>query len=175
MTQGLRTTTSTPAGRIPKRAQLAVTCPTIMNSHGEPAAHATRSYVILFDGTCHLCNGFVAFIIRRDPGALFSFASLQSDAARALLGDRHIATRSSDGISTIVVLRDGYLWTHSDAVLRVFAQLGMPWTLLWALFVIIPRPIRDSCYAFVARRRYRWFGECDSCRLPTEYEASRFL
>jgi predicted DCC family thiol-disulfide oxidoreductase YuxK len=39
--------------------------------------------LIFFDGVCNLCNGFVQFVIERDPEARFRFAPLQSDAARA--------------------------------------------------------------------------------------------
>ena len=40
------------------------------------------SPVILFDGVCNLCNGFVQFVIARDPAARFRFAALQSATAR---------------------------------------------------------------------------------------------
>src|ERR1039457_1893190 len=37
--------------------------------------------VILFDGVCHLCNGFVQFVLQRDPTAQFAFAPLVSEFA----------------------------------------------------------------------------------------------
>ena len=40
---------------------------------GEPARP-----VILFDGVCHLCNGFVQFVLQRDPTGQFAFAPLES-------------------------------------------------------------------------------------------------
>ena len=56
--------------------------------------------VVLFDGVCNLCNGFVQFVIPRDPDAYFRFAALDSEArpmrGRAfeqidaeVFGDRH--------------------------------------------------------------------------------------
>lgn len=41
--------------------------------------------VILFDGNCNLCNGGVQFVLDFDKDGLFRFASLQSDAGKALL------------------------------------------------------------------------------------------
>jgi predicted DCC family thiol-disulfide oxidoreductase YuxK len=40
---------------------------------------------------------------------------------------------------------------------------------------VIPRPLRDWIYAFVARRRYRWFGKRERCMVPTPALQSRFL
>jgi predicted DCC family thiol-disulfide oxidoreductase YuxK len=45
----------------------------------------TASSLVLFDGVCNLCNGAVQFIINRDPGGRFAFASLQSAAGQARL------------------------------------------------------------------------------------------
>lgn len=41
--------------------------------------------IILFDGTCNLCNGGVQFVLDFDKDGVYRFASLQSDAGKALL------------------------------------------------------------------------------------------
>ena len=46
--------------------------------------------LILFDGVCNLCNGFVQFVIQRDAAGRFRFAALQS-AASVLADFRHRA------------------------------------------------------------------------------------
>jgi predicted DCC family thiol-disulfide oxidoreductase YuxK len=43
------------------------------------------------------------------------------------------------------------------------------------VFWLVPRPLRDLAYDFVARRRTRWFGRRSSCRVPTPEERGRFL
>jgi predicted DCC family thiol-disulfide oxidoreductase YuxK len=40
---------------------------------------------VIFDGVCHLCQGAVQFIIKRDPQARFVFTPLQSELAQQLL------------------------------------------------------------------------------------------
>ena len=125
---------------------------------------------ILFDGVCNLCNGFVQFVIPRDPTGRFSFASLQSPAAARLLADCAPAPLPD----SIVLYDDGVLYTESAAVLRIARGLRFPWNLGYA-FIIVPRPVRDWAYRIVARNRYRWFGKRDVCMVPTPDLRRRFL
>ena len=127
--------------------------------------------VILFDGVCNLCNGFVQFVIAHDPSARFHFASLQSDAAAALLNGRPTNRPIPD---SIVLVEDGRLFTESSAALRIARALGLPWSLTYAL-IAVPKPLRDAVYAWVARNRYRWFGKRDVCMMPTPELRGRFL
>lgn len=41
--------------------------------------------IILFDGVCNLCTGFVHLILRFDKKELYTFASLQSESGQQLL------------------------------------------------------------------------------------------
>ena len=127
--------------------------------------------VILFDGVCNLCNGFVRFVIARDLAARFRFAALQSDSARRLLA----RLDGLGGIPDSVVLVDrGRVYTRSSAALRIARGLPFPWSLARAL-IVVPRPLRDWVYDRVARHRYRWFGRKDTCIVPTPDLRARFL
>ena len=108
--------------------------------------------ILLFDGVCNLCNGAVQFIIERDEDGFFRFASLQSDAAKKLLEQY---PEAPEDISTIVLLEKGRLYTKSDAALRAARYLSGAWPALYG-FVIVPRPIRNTVYDWIARNRYRW-------------------
>jgi predicted DCC family thiol-disulfide oxidoreductase YuxK len=127
--------------------------------------------VILFDGVCNLCNGFVQFVIDRDPSARFRFASLQSKAGAALAAAPVGGGALPD---SVVLVEDGRVYTESAAALRVLSRLGFPWNLTSAL-VVVPRPLRDAVYRWVARNRYRWFGRRDVCMVPTPALRARFL
>jgi predicted DCC family thiol-disulfide oxidoreductase YuxK len=135
-----------------------------------PTADVERD-VVLFDGPCNLCNGTVRFIVRHDPAGRFRFASLQSEAGRRLLAvyDSHIA-----GADSVVLIRNGRAFVESDAAIHIAASLGWPWRALGGLRVV-PRPLRDAAYGFVARNRHRWFGKDDHCALPTPELARRTL
>jgi predicted DCC family thiol-disulfide oxidoreductase YuxK len=43
------------------------------------------------------------------------------------------------------------------------------------VFLLVPRPLRDLVYRWIARNRYRWFGKKETCRLPNAEERARFL
>ena len=127
--------------------------------------------IVLFDGVCNLCNGSVQFLLRRDRRRRFRFAALQSAAGQALLEEYGLPTQI---LPTIVVLEGGRARVRSDAALHLARRLPWPWPAL-AVFRILPRPLRDALYDFVARHRYRWFGRTESCMLPTPDVADRFL
>ena len=41
--------------------------------------------IILFDGVCNLCEGFVKFVIQHDSKSYFMFAPLQSEYSQNIL------------------------------------------------------------------------------------------
>lgn len=139
--------------------------------------------VVLFDGVCNLCNAAVQFMIDRDKDSALRFAPIQSDVAKELLegsmgaeGAKKIrdgATGNGDP-DTIVFVNGKDAWTHSSAALRIAQRLSFPWS--WLIVgLIVPRPLRDLVYRFIAKNRYRWFGKSDTCRIPTPELRARFL
>lgn len=128
--------------------------------------------VVLFDGVCNLCNGAVNFIIDRDPSARFRFAALQSTQAAALLAPLGRVPEAEP--QSFILVENGRVYERSSAALRVARKLPGAWKLFYA-FVVIPTPIRDVVYRFIARNRYRWFGKAEACRMPTPELRARFL
>lgn len=126
---------------------------------------------MLFDGDCNLCNGAVQFVLRRDPRAVFHFASLQSAVGRQLLASVGAKATLPD---SIVLVQDGAWALKSTAALRIARGLRWPWPLC-AVFFVVPRPLRDLLYDWIARNRYRWFGKRESCLVPTPALRARFL
>ncbi len=132
------------------------------------------SAIVLFDGVCHLCHASVRFIIARDKAGYFKFASLQSEFAQALLKDHALEYPLGRGDDSVILVEDGIVYTHSTASLRVARQLdGI--VRLGAVFLFVPKFIRDAVYRVVAKHRYRWFGKDDECWIPTPELKSRFL
>ncbi|GAB1764258.1 thiol-disulfide oxidoreductase DCC family protein [Priestia aryabhattai] len=79
--------------------------------------------IILFDGVCNLCNGWVQFVIKRDPRALFRFASLRSDNAGILLRKHNY---EDPPLQSVILLMNGNLYTESTAILHIVRRLRGP-------------------------------------------------
>jgi predicted DCC family thiol-disulfide oxidoreductase YuxK len=127
--------------------------------------------ILLFDGVCNLCNGTVQWVIAHDPRAQIRFASLQSDAGRALLAKHGLPQGAMD---TVVLVDGERHWLKSSAALEVLRRVGGAWKLA-ALLRFVPRPLRDAAYDAVARNRYGWWGKRDECWVPTPELRARLL
>lgn len=127
--------------------------------------------VIVFDGVCNFCNAFVNFVLNQDSGGLFKFGTLQSQPAQQILTQLHLSTQDYE---TFLLLENGKVFTKSTAALKIFRCLHGWWPWLYA-FIIIPRPLRDMVYSFIARHRYQWMGKSETCRVPSPQERARFI
>lgn len=127
--------------------------------------------VVIFDGVCNLCNYWINYIIKHDRKQIFKFASLQgvygSKINAMLIHDKII-------VDSVILNDQGQILTHSDAILKICRLLGGVYSLA-AVGLIIPKPIRDWIYNWIARNRYSWFGKKDSCMMPTPELMQRFL
>lgn len=133
--------------------------------------------IIFYDGVCGLCNGLVQFLIKRDKRGALRFASLQSDFAAKVLRRHGIDPADLDTVRVVVNYEqpDERVLNRSDAILRACSELGGFWKAAAALGQVIPRPVRNLVYGFVARNRYQVFGKYDTCMLPEPSQRSRFL
>jgi predicted DCC family thiol-disulfide oxidoreductase YuxK len=132
---------------------------------------AGRAPLVLFDGVCNLCNGWVRFVIARDRAGIFRFAAQQSPAGQAIIDNR---VRGVGVLSSVILIDNETIYTESDAILQILARLPPPWS--WSAFLrIIPRRIRDACYRLVVRHRYQWFGRTEVCQVPSPDIRSRFI
>ncbi|WP_419857386.1 thiol-disulfide oxidoreductase DCC family protein [Candidatus Palauibacter irciniicola] len=153
-----------------------------MSDAARPADPNPEGPIVLFDGVCNLCAGAVRFIIRRDRRGRFRFAALQSDAGRRILAATGVETpgpgeplpEAEEPPASLILVADGRTHARSGAALRIAAGLDAGWPLL-AVFLVVPAPLRDWAYRFVARNRYRWFGKETACELPRNEESWRFI
>jgi predicted DCC family thiol-disulfide oxidoreductase YuxK len=127
--------------------------------------------LLLFDGVCNLCNGFVQWVIVRDKKGVFKFAALQSETGQQELKKLGKNTETFD---SVVLIAGSKVLTQSDAAIEVAAQLGGIWSLT-PMLRVFPRFLRNAVYNWVARNRYRWFGKREQCMLPRPEWKDRFL
>ncbi|XP_042502197.1 uncharacterized protein YuxK [Macadamia integrifolia] len=130
--------------------------------------------VVIYDGVCHLCHGGVKWVIKVDKHKKIKFCCLQSKTAEPYLKlcglDREDVLRRF-----LFIEGPGLYHQASTAALKVASHLPMPYSALSAL-LIIPTPLRDAIYDYIAKRRYNWFGKEEDCIVLQEQEMlERFI
>ena len=128
--------------------------------------------LILFDGVCNLCNSSVLFVIKCDKKNRFLFAPLQSEMGKSIIKTYNIDTKTVDSI--LLYSKDNGIKIKSSAALHIAKHLGFPQNLL-TIFFIIPTPIRNWVYNYIAKNRYKWYGKKDACMIPTPELKAKFL
>ncbi|HEX7721853.1 MAG TPA: DCC1-like thiol-disulfide oxidoreductase family protein [Pyrinomonadaceae bacterium] len=132
--------------------------------------------IVLYDGVCGLCNRAVQFLLKRDRRDRLRFASLQSDFAAALLRQHGVDHEDLDTVYAVLNHDEPNetLLAKGDAFLFFAKTIGGIWSVA-RVGRIIPRPLRNWLYDFVARHRYQVFGKSESCMLPDPKERHKFL
>ena len=116
--------------------------------------------IILYDGVCVLCSGWVRFVAKRDVARRFRFTPIESEYGSRLARALGIDPRDPD---TNAVVLAGRGLVRSDAALAVIGTLpGWAWV---RVLRFVPRTLRDGFYTLIARTRYRVFGRHDVCDL----------
>ncbi|WP_159023414.1 thiol-disulfide oxidoreductase DCC family protein [Formosa sp. L2A11] len=128
--------------------------------------------LVLFDGVCNLCDHSVQFIIKHDKKNRFRFTTLQGKTAQPIIKSFNIDTDKTDSI--LLYTPNNKLYTKSSAALKIASKLSFPICAL-AIFLIIPKFIRDAVYDYIARNRYQWYGKKEACMIPTKALKNKFL
>jgi predicted DCC family thiol-disulfide oxidoreductase YuxK len=121
--------------------------------------------LILFDGVCVLCSGWVDFVINRDPSVRFRFLSIQTPRGREIARRFGVNDETPE---TNVVVKNGEALFKFDTVLAVVGEMpGWRWL---TILRHLPRGLRNWLYDRIARNRYAVFGKRAVCRIPTADE-----
>ena len=135
-----------------------------------PSPETTEHPVLIFDGTCILCDSFFKWVVKKDHKKKFRFATLQSEYAKQLLKNQSF----DPAADTVILYHHGALSTYSSAALKTMVLIGGFTKAIGYLGFIFPKFIRDSVYRFIAKNRYKWFGT-KSCLIPGPEWKGRFI
>jgi predicted DCC family thiol-disulfide oxidoreductase YuxK len=128
--------------------------------------------IILFDGFCNLCDSSVQYVIKHDKRDAFRFVSLQSELGQKIL--KHIGINPMH-IDSIVLYEPGISYYYkSTAALHIAKGLSGIFT-LGTIFTILPTGLRDSVYDYVAKNRYKLYGQKETCMIPSPELKAKFL
>ena len=128
--------------------------------------------LILFDGVCNLCNSSVQYVIKHDKANIFLFATLESETGQKIINHYNIDTSKTDSI--LLYTEDNGIDSKSTAALKIASKLGFPRNLL-TIFFVVPTFIRNWVYDYIAKNRYKWYGQRSECMIPTQELKSKFL
>ena len=118
--------------------------------------------IVVFDGVCVLCNGFIQWMIDKDTEQVFRYVSLQDFES------------SQTSMDSVLLYDQGLVYSKSDVSMEVVAKLNKPYQWL-SVLRWVPLFIRDTVYVLIAKNRYRWFGKNDQCMLPTQAQKKLFI
>ena len=117
--------------------------------------------VLLLDGECGLCNRLARFIDPKlAPGVDIEYRPIESEDAQNLIATFPEWQQQSD---TVYLFRDGRSYVRSAAVIRCLLYMIWYWRMWFPILWIIPLPIRDMVYRFVAEYRHRIFKKPEVC------------
>jgi len=143
-----------------------------------PTNETIAGPVLLFDGTCGLCNRCVRLLLRWDRHERLHFAPLQSPPAQAYLRSHGLPAEDFD--SPIFVPdwprreRNDFL-KRTNGVVAALRVCGGAAGALGAMLGVIPASWRDPGYKLIARWRYRIWGEWRPRPLAKPEWQRRFL
>ena len=127
--------------------------------------------ILLFDGYCNLCHSSVQFVMKHEKHNTLYFTSLQSPTGIELLNHYNIDPLKID---SLVLIENNTAYIKSSAALRLGKYLKGIYSLGY-IFLLVPPFIRNWVYDYISKNRYKWYGKQDSCIVPDENLAKRFL
>lgn len=133
-------------------------------------AIAAAMKIILFDGQCMLCNGFVGFVLRQRNPHLF-LCDLHGAKGQEILRTHNLPTQQ---FSTIYFLDGDTLYSKSTAVLQILKNLKAFYAAVASAASLVPVALRDAVYGWVARHRHRLWKK-ETCLFPDAFQRKQIL
>jgi len=127
--------------------------------------------IVLYDGQCMFCEGWVRLVIRHTNAKNIKFLPIQFSGIE--LSDLLLNSE----VPSMVVIESGKNETYFDAraSIVVMKTLGWGMNVLAHILSLIPTFVVDYFYRVIGRNRYLIFGRSDICELPTNVDKSFFV
>ena len=124
--------------------------------------------IIIYDGVCVMCNSFFRWVHKNDKKNIFMFSNFQSKYSLNNMDK----LKNTDSIA--VVLKDGGVLRKTEAVYYILKKTNSFLAARFLIFVI-PYPISNIFYDFIASIRYNIFGKYDSCPILDNKYKIKFI
>lgn len=131
-------------------------------------ANRKNRSIILFDGSCEICNNSIRFVQNRDKKNAFQYVPLKSDAGSVLIQQlgKHTYKKLMN-LNTLVLIEREKLYIKSTAALRILRKLKGFWKFLYVI-ILIPPYIRDIFYDIIAHNRHKLSSKASGCLFTQE-------
>jgi predicted DCC family thiol-disulfide oxidoreductase YuxK len=116
--------------------------------------------IILIDGYCNLCNGFIKLVYSQKP-YLFYYKTINETGL--LESEDSLGLQKGD-----LILRG------PKAVISILGELGFFWRLVSYFLKILPSKFVKYFYNVIAQKRYMVFGKKNECSI-TERIDNKFI
>ena len=120
---------------------------------------------ILFDSKCNLCSKTVKRVMKFDKNKSFTFISNNSEDGKNIISKNNLNSMTTETI--VLFISEEKFLIKSDAAISIAAKLN-PLFVVFNILFVIPKRIRDKVYDYIAKNRYKWFGENESCDITNE-------
>lgn len=124
--------------------------------------------LVIFDSYCVLCNRVIQFLSKIDKHEKLLFTSFESKTWKSL---QIPLPENTD--SVVFITRNTY-YLRSEAVIEIAKTLPFPFRII-SIYRLLPKSLRNSIYNFIARNRFRLFGESQACKLITGKSKRAYL
>ena len=126
--------------------------------------------LVLYDGNCALCHGFIKWVLRSEPKGALRFASLQSALATQLRKELNIP----ESCDSVIFIENGQVFLYQHAAFQIAKHCRYPLKAI-RIFRALPNAFTKAVYQFVARNRKKVFGSYDHCPLPSVKHRKQFI
>lgn len=109
----------------------------------------TRS-IVIYDHNCAICTATVAFLKKREGLTSLKYVAYDTSEGKKLLD---LCSLDFSLEQYIVFIKEQKVFIKSEAVLEILKEAGGLWRILY-VFKVVPSPIRDFVYNFIAKNRY---------------------
>tara|TARA_B100001063_G_scaffold20167_1_gene15494 strand:+ start:1114 stop:1431 length:318 start_codon:yes stop_codon:yes gene_type:complete len=103
--------------------------------------------------------------MKLDKKKLFTFISNKSETGKNIISKNNLNSITTETI--VLFTTENKFLIKSDAAISIVVKLN-PLFLIFKTLYIIPKTVRDKVYDYVAKNRYKWFGENESCEITNE-------
>lgn len=107
--------------------------------------------IILFDGSCAFCNGFIRRILKVDR-VRFRLCDQQSRQFNAIAQAHHLPVSAGKSKGAIYLIQGGRAYTRTRAIARILRGCKRPYRIMGRMLPLAPPVISNLVYRRIAKK-----------------------